>query len=236
MLTFSAAQMKAAEAGQARRFLERVVERMRAVFPEQLERQPRFVRLAMVGNGLQTASAFGFEQEDTLATFVGLQFETSADFHVLPQAFAILTSAGTEQERINRLMTEVPQETWDTIKRGADLRAWFEPWRPEQKAARIAQRVCHAFPQFAAANPGADLRAFFEQTVARAQRHGIEPEVGIAVYAAALAVYGTTLDEASGPVWATEVFRQPRWPCCDCACWKTPGRSSDGHRLGFPGR
>ena len=212
MLTLSHAQLKDVERGTALAFVERLTTAMTSQFPEQLKRLPRFVRIAMMTNGLQVADAFGLTLEKTLGVFVGLQLETSADFHVHPLADAILRSDAPEQLRVDRLLRDIPHAVWDIIKRGADRRAWLEPHLPRQQLARIAGAVCTIFPELVEVHSEANLSALFVQSISGAQRHGIDPDAGVVVYAAALAIYGTRLDEPAGPTWAAKVFTHPPSP------------------------
>lgn len=209
MLTLTHAQMKDVARGTALAFVGRLTDTMTAQFPEQLKCLPRFARIAMLTNGLQVADGFGLTFERTLGMFVGLQLETSADFHVHPLADAMLRSDAPQQVRIDRLLRDIPQAAWDIIKRGADRRAWFEPHLPQQQLARIAAGVCTVFPELVEVHSEAKLSALFGQAISSAQRHGLDLDTGVVVYAAALAVYGTRLDEPGGPMWAAEVFTQP---------------------------
>ncbi len=212
MLTLSHAQMEDVARGTARAFVARLTDAMTLRFPEQLRRLPRFARIAMVTNGLQVANGFGLTLEKTLGVFVGLQLETSADFHVHPLTDAMLSSDAPQQVRIDRMLRDIPHAVWDTIKRGADRRAWFEPHLPQQQLARIAAGVCTVFPELVEVHDEAKMSALFGRAVSGAQRHGLEPDAGIVVYASALAVYGTRLDEPGGPTWAADVFTHPPRP------------------------
>ena len=209
MLTLSHAQLKDVARGTALAFVERLTDTMSSQFPEQLKRLPRFARIAMMANGLQVADGFGLTLEKTLGMFVALQLETSADFHVHPLADAILRFNTPQQVRIDRLLRDIPQAVWDVIKRGADRRAWFEPHLPQQQLARIAAGVCAVFPELVEVHSETKLSALFGQAISGAQRHGLDPDTGVVVYAAALAVYGTRLDEPGGPTWAADVFTHP---------------------------
>ena len=80
----------------------------------------------------------------------------------------------------------------------------------QQQAARIAASVCTAFPELIGVLGETALLTLFTQAISRAHRLGIEPDAGIVVYAAALALFGTQLDEPSGPVWAAGVFKHPQ--------------------------
>lgn len=209
MLTLSPLQMARFEDSAALAFVARLVERLAAKFPDTFRGQPRFVRRQMVAQGLSTADGFGLTLESTLGGFVALQCATAPDFHTHPQVRLILTAAAPERLRFDRLIETVPQLLWNSIKSGADVRAWFDPVRPDQQAARIAIRVCDVFPELVDRIAETDLLQLFQQVTARARRHGIEANAGVVVYAAALAFYGTRLDEAGGPAWARELFSPP---------------------------
>ncbi len=179
-------------------FVARLAERLAAKFPDTFAGQPRFVRRQMVAQGLSTADGFGLTLESTLGGFVALQCASAPDFHTHPQVRENLTAAAPERLRFDQLIETVPPSLWNTIKSGADVRAWFDPVRPELQAARIAIRVGDVFPELVDHFGEADLHQLFQQATERARRHGIEAHAGIVVYAAALAFYGTRLDETGG--------------------------------------
>lgn len=207
MLSLNPQQMEALAQRQAVGFAARLLSELTRQFPCLMEPLPVFVRAAMVCNGLDQAEALGFSLEKTLGMFVALQCETAPDFFYSERVRPLLDSQNADEvARITRLLREVPEEVWTQIKRGADLRAWFEPFRPEQRPSRIAMQVCTAFPELVMQFPEAALKSFFEGIAVRGLRHGIEADSGLCVFAAALAFYGDTLDQPKGPSWATEIF------------------------------
>lgn len=207
MLQFSQAAMSALEGRRAEGFILRLLGELTTQFPQLLLPLPLFVRVTMVCNGLDQAAAWGFSLEKTLGQFVALQCASAADFYQSERLRPLLDPAsGDEVTRMQRLLSEVPPEHWAMIRRGADLRAWFEPMKPEQRPARIAVRVCSMLPELVQHIPEDTLQTFFSGISARALRHGIDVEAGICVYAAALAFYGERLDQPHGPDWARDIF------------------------------
>lgn len=206
MLSIGTGQLQALQHAAAVGFLRRLIDRLAAETPVVFNGQPSFVREQMVVNGLAVAATFGFTLESTLGGFVALQCQTAADFHHHPLARQVLLAEDSEQRRFERLVGEVSADVWAAIRSGADHRAWFEPRQPSQQAVRIAARVCAAFPELVDKAPEGALRPIFEASIPRAAHHGIVVETGIAVYAAALAVYGDALDKPGGPAWAAQVF------------------------------
>ena len=207
MLVISKTQMAAFEAASAQRFVERLLVELERQFPELLAPLPRFVRLTMVGNGLDRSSAWGFTLESTLGVFVALQCMSSADFDRHPDVEALLSSRYvSEEQRLPQVMQRVSQAQWDEMRAGADIRAWFEPIRAEQQAARLAARVCATFPELLPTFDEPALRALFESATGRAARHGIVVEAGMCVFATALTLYGDGMDGPHGPRWARDIF------------------------------
>lgn len=208
MLTFDAEQFRTFERNAGLGFVLRLTDRLAATEPTAFTGQPAFVRRLMVVNGLAMAAGYGFSLESTLGGFVALQCETAADFHCHPLMHAILQSGTPERQRFDRLIADVPASTWNVVKRGADLRAWFEPKSGEQQVARITALVCSTFPELHHRFRDAELLRLIERAIGEAKRHGVAVESGIAVYASALAVYGEELDAAAGPAWAAAIFRR----------------------------
>ena len=50
------------------------------------------------------------------------------------------------------------------------------------------------------------------RVAASAERHGIDWEEGLSVFAAAQAVYGRRFDQGEGPEWRRQVFTLPPLP------------------------
>jgi len=208
MLTLRSGQVRALERSTAAGFVQDLLARLAAERPAAFGGQPLYVRQQMVVNGLACAAAFGFTLRSTLGGFAALQCRTAADFHCHPLVRPVLLAREPERRRFDRLLAEVPAEVWDTLRRGADLRAWFEPRQPAQRPVRIAAQVCAVFPELVEQAPAGALPALFRASISRAARHGIAVESGVAVFAAALAIYGDTLDRPGGPSWAAQVFEE----------------------------
>lgn len=207
MLSLKPQQMEALAEQQAVGFAARLLSELTRQFPNLMEPLPVFVRATMVCNGLDQGEALGFSREKTLGMFVALQCETAPDFFYSERVRPLLDSQNADEvARMTRLLRDVPEEVWTQIKRGADLRAWFEPFRPDQRPARIGMQVCIAFPELVTQFAEAGLKSFFEGIAVRGLRHGIDADSGLCVYAAALAFYGDTLDQLTGPRWATDIF------------------------------
>lgn len=186
MLSLNPQQMEALAERQAVGFAARLLSELTRQFPSLMEPLPVFVRAAMVCNGLDQAEALGFSLEKTLGMFVALQCETAPDFFYSERVRPLLDSQNDDEvARMTQLLRDVPEEIWTQIKRGADLRAWFEPFRPEQRPARIAMQVCTAFPELVRQFPEANLRPFFEGIAVRGSRYDIDTDSGLCVYAAA---------------------------------------------------
>lgn len=188
MLSLNPQQMEALAERQAVGFAARLLSELTRQFPRLMEPLPVFVRAAMVCNGLDRAEALGFSLEKTLGMFVALQCETAPDFFYSERVRPLLDSQNADEvARMTRLLRDLPEEVWTQIKRAADLRAWFEPFRPAQRPARIAMQVCIAFPELVTQFPEATLRPFFEGIALRVLRHGIDTDFGLCIYAAAWA-------------------------------------------------
>lgn len=213
MLIFTQAQLDQLRILRALDFVERLRLELFTRYPTLLARLPRFVQLLMLGNGLDRAAQYDFTQAASLAQFLALQCATAADFYQHPAASAYLDDPeGSEAVRIQRLLACMPPEQWEAIHKAADIRAWFEPQQESQRPARIAARVCSTFPELVTAVPEYALEAMFKAVPTRAARHGIVPDVGVCVFAAALALYGDSLDHADGPAWARNIFFSPSSP------------------------
>jgi hypothetical protein len=185
MLSLNPQQMEALAERQAVGFAARLLSELTRQFPSLMEPLPVFVRAAMVCNGLDQAEALGFSLEKTLGMFVALQCETAPDFFYSERVRPLLDSQNDDEvARMTQLLRDVPEEIWTQIKRGADLRAWFEPFRPDQRPARIAMQV-PAFPELVTQFPEANLRPFFEGIAVRGSRYDIDTDSGLCVYAAA---------------------------------------------------
>lgn len=206
MLTVSPETMMSLKRQREHGFALRVLAALTAEFPALFEPLPMFVRATLVCNGLDQAETWNFTLEKTICAFVALQCETAPDFFHSERVRPWLDPEVDEVARLSGLLAGVSPEVWCDIKRGADHRAWFEPLRPEQRAARIALQVCQVFPELVQHHPEDSLRGFFDAVPARGLGHGIDVESGLCVFAAALAFYGDALDKRHGPAWAVPLF------------------------------
>lgn len=212
MLPIRESQMSRLVERQREAFIGRLVDELTDAYPELMQPLPAFVRITMVGNGLERAASFGLADGGELAHFVALQCASGAGFWAHPAIAPLLTdiNPGDDEGQMDLLVELVPQEVWEEVEESAGIDDWFDPEDPLQRSARIAAHVCSLFAEVAeAADPGTLVR-LFEGVSARGADHGIGDFAGLCVYAAALLLYGNDVDQASGPDWAKEAFEAGR--------------------------
>lgn len=208
MLKFSRAQTAALDDGAGLRFVDAVLREMEEEHPARFEDLPLFVRRCMVANGLAAAGRHGLAEQASLLTFVSLQCAFAPDFHTHPKVAEVLARPGEEEDRLEAVL-ELPEALWEQIDAfGSDL-AWFDPPLPSQRMARIAYRACGLLPAIMETHTDASLQALLAKLEASAARHGIDWEEGLAVFAAAQAVYGPRFDAEEGAAWRGKVFTLP---------------------------
>lgn len=208
MLQLSRAQSNALEDSAGLRFVDAVRVEMEAEHGELFEDLPLFVRRCMIANGLAAAGRNNLGEQASLFAFVSLQCDFSPDFHTHPKVAEVLARPGEEEERLEAVLA-LPEALWEQVEAfGSDL-AWFDPPVASQRLARIAYRACGLLPAVMETHTDASLLALLAQVDAAAGRHGIDWEEGLAVFAAAQAVYGPRFDREEGPAWRTKVFTLP---------------------------
>jgi hypothetical protein len=79
-----------------------------------------------VRSGIARARSHGFTWQSSMATFVMLMLRFAPNFDEYPPIRAILESPGREEERADRLLTEVPGEAWSEVEERYDPQAWYE--------------------------------------------------------------------------------------------------------------
>jgi hypothetical protein len=78
-----------------------------------------------VRSGVRRAKSHGFTGQRAIATFVMLMLRFSPDFDRYPPARAILEGS-TDDDRAERLLTEVRGEDWQAITDAYDPEAWYD--------------------------------------------------------------------------------------------------------------
>jgi hypothetical protein len=211
MFKLSRAQTTALDDAAGLRFLDGLRRELEQEHQEMFEDQPLFVRRCMVANGVTAAARCGFEEAGSLAVFVSLQCEFSPDFHTHPRVAEVLARPGEEEQRLEAVLA-LPEALWEQIDIYGSELAWFDPPLAVQRNARIAFKACGALPAIMETHSEAQALALFTGVSAAAARHGIDWEEGLAVFAAALAVYGKDFDRNGGPRWRHQVVTLPPLP------------------------
>jgi hypothetical protein len=182
---------------------------MEAEHGELFEDLPLFVRRCLIANGLAAAGRCGLAEQASLSAFVALQCEFSPDFHTHPKVAEVLARVELEEAERLEAVLALPETLWEQVDVfGSDL-AWFDPPLESQRMARIAYRACGLLPTIMETRSEAAILALLSQVDVAAARHGIDWEEGVAVFAAAQAVYGLRFDREDGPPWRKKVFTLP---------------------------
>lgn len=106
-------------------FVRRVIEFVRAEFPQDLKKYPEERWQSMVVNGLSRARRYGISYEASSATFVALMFHYAPNFDEYAPIHAILTDPDVPPDaRINLLDDCTLDEDWAVVQARADLNAW----------------------------------------------------------------------------------------------------------------
>lgn len=208
MLRLSTAQVSALEDAAGLQFIDEARCEAEGDYPGVFEDQPLFVRRCMVANGFACAGRLGFNEQASLRTFLSLQCGFAPDFHTHPAVAGLLAAEGEEGERLAAVLA-LPDDVWDQVDTFGSELAWFDPPAAGQRDARIAFHACGALPQIMQAHDDAGAHALFSGAWPAAARHGIDWEEGVAVFAAALALYGPRFDRDGVTPWAPSVFTLP---------------------------
>ncbi|MGA3241799.1 MAG: hypothetical protein ABSG03_36525 [Bryobacteraceae bacterium] len=78
-----------------------------------------------VKSGVRRARSHGFQGQRSMATFVMLMLRFSPDFDLYPPIRAILEGS-REEERADRLLTDVSGEDWQAVTERYDPEAWYD--------------------------------------------------------------------------------------------------------------
>lgn len=79
-----------------------------------------------VRGGIARAHSHGFTWQSSIATFVMLMLRFAPNFDEYPPIRAILESSPANEERVDRLLTEIPGEAWSEVEDRYDPQAWYE--------------------------------------------------------------------------------------------------------------
>ncbi|MCX7099870.1 MAG: hypothetical protein NTV43_18400 [Methylococcales bacterium] len=209
MFSISTKQVEALENEIGVRFVCQLLALLREEYPACFSGLPDFVSQAMVVNGIQASLRCGFTLQSHIGGFVTLQCSTSPDFFLHPAIVKILSISNHEKLKFHYLMHNAPESIWNEIKLSANPMAWFSNTNNNQAIARMAYHVCSTFPEFANTQSEAQLFSLFKIATEKAARYGIDWEEGIAIFATALVLYGSRLDETNGTTWSKKVFSLP---------------------------
>lgn len=210
MFSISTKQIEAFENEIGVRFVYQLLTLLREEYPACFSGLPDFVSQAMVVNGIQASLGCGFTLQSHIGGFVALQCSTSPDFFLHPAIAKILSISNHEKLKFHYLMHNVPESIWNEIKLSANPMAWFSNSNNAQATARMVYHVCSVFPELVNTQSDAQLFSLFKIATEKAVRYGIDWEEGIAIFAVALALYGSRLDEINGAAWSKKVFSLPR--------------------------
>lgn len=124
-LKINSEQMKALQDVPEREFSDRL-----CVFArENLERAVESLRdeelLWQVQSGINRARSHGFTWQSSIATFVMLMLRFAPNFDEYPPIRAILGGTG-EEERADRLMTDISGEEWGEVEDRYDPSGWYD--------------------------------------------------------------------------------------------------------------
>lgn len=106
-------------------FVRRVIEFVRAEFPQDIAKYPEERWQPMVANGLSRARRYGISYEAPSAAFVALMFHYAPNFDEYAPIHAILTDPEVPPDaRIKLLEDCTLAEDWAVVQAHADLNAW----------------------------------------------------------------------------------------------------------------
>ena len=206
MISISTKQVELFEQAIGIRFVDKLLALLREEFPVCFRGLPDFVCKTMVVNGIQASLRCGFTLQSYIGGFVALQCNSSPDFFLHPTIAKTLAISNREKLKYHYLMNNVPKPIWNEIKLSTNPMAWFNKNNNNQAIARLSYHVCSVFPKITNIQSEAQLFLLFTIAKEKAARYGVNWEEGIAIFAVALALYGSRLDEINGPTWSKKVF------------------------------
>ena len=106
-------------------FVDRLVKEAREHYAETYGDLPDSGLRLLVESGLVRATAFGFQHQSSLATFVHMMFGVAPNFYAHPAVRAALADTALPlEDRMEALPERVDPSVWDEIVRDFDATAW----------------------------------------------------------------------------------------------------------------
>ena len=125
MFSINANQFDALERTLKEALVDRLVDEVRQHHADAYGDLPDHALRMLVESGLERASAFGFQQQPSLATFVHLMFGVAPNFYRHPAVRAALADPALPlEERLTALPDRVAPNVWDEIVHNFDTTAW----------------------------------------------------------------------------------------------------------------
>jgi hypothetical protein len=136
MLTIRTAQLDTLDRAAASRFAAAIAASLRADHADLVAGLSEADLLGRVHRGIAIAEAYGLDREVALALFVRLLFVLGPGFDLHQAVRPILEAAdGEPEERLVRLMRDLPPESWGAVVQVRDEAAWQVPRRGEPGGA-----------------------------------------------------------------------------------------------------